>query len=122
MKSRVLKYLPVFISVFFVGTIMVAFAQVETGLGKIDPPTGDDDVFDFINRMTRLIQPAVAIAFLFVIVYGGFTRMTAAGDPEKEKKSMQILTAGIAGFIIIVMAQFVVELITSVLGIENAIE
>jgi hypothetical protein len=56
-----------------------------------------------------------------VIIFGGYTRLTAAGDPEKEKKSMQIITAGIVGFLIIVLAPLIVGFIGTLLGVDSII-
>lgn len=89
-----------------------------TPIGTIKGPV-EGDLISFINRITNYIQPLIAVIFLFVIVYGGFVRMTAAGDPEKEKKSTMILTAGIVGFLIIVLAPAIVNLVTSIIGLQS---
>ncbi len=95
----------------------LAFADT-TGLGTIKGPI-DTDLFGFIGNITKYIRPLIAVVFLFVIIYGGFTRMTATGDPEKEQKSMKILTAGIVGFIIIVLAPVIVKILAAFLGVQQ---
>jgi len=99
-----------------IGSTLAAGTDVE--IGTIKGPV-EGDFLDFISRITKYIQPLIAVVFLFVIVYGGYTRMTATGDPEKEKKSMSIITAGIIGFLIIVLAPAIVNLITSLVGVQG---
>jgi hypothetical protein len=52
------------------------------------------------------------------MIYGGFVRMTAAGDPDKEQKSMKILTAGIIGFVIIALTPLIINILGKFLGID----
>ena len=69
------------------------------------------DLCDFGTLMqsaTTKIAPIAALALLIMLVYAGFTKMTAAGDPEKEKKAMQIIQASIIGFSIIALATIIV--------------
>ncbi len=97
--------------------ILSTFAQ-STEIGTIRGPI-NKDLFGFISDITLYVRPLIAIVFLFIIIYGGFTRMTATGDPEKEQKSTKILTAGIIGFIIIVLAPVIVKLISAMLGVQQ---
>ena len=88
---------------------------------EIAGPLGDVDIAELINRLSSIVVPITVIAFLGVVIYGGFTRLTAAGDPEKEKKSVHILTAGIIGFLIIVFAPLIVGFIGEILNIQGGI-
>ena len=63
----------------------------------------------------------IVFFFLVMIIYGGFTKMTAVGSVEKEEKAMKILQAGIIGFTIIVLAPLIVNIITTLLGAETII-
>lgn len=109
----------VFVSFWFLGSFAVMAQKLDTSIGTIQSPLGDTDMFGLIEKIVSYIRPIIAIAFLFVIIYGGYTRMTAAGDPEKEKKSNSILTAGVVGFVIIVLAPAVVRLVSSLIGIQG---
>lgn len=55
----------------------------------------------------KIIQGAMAligVAFGILIIYGGFRWMTARGNEEDVKKSINILQAAVIGFIIVVGA------------------
>ena len=106
-------------------TILFAglFAYTKVHAQEIPCPlAGGCDLLENIQKLTGLVRPVAIIALIGVIIYGGFTRLTAAGDPEKEKKSMQILTAGIVGFLIIVFAGVLVGFIGDLLGVENIVD
>ena len=53
------------------------------------------DARSAISVLTKLIVPAAALILLLMLIYAGFTKLTAAGDAEKEKKAMQILQAAL---------------------------
>lgn len=106
-------------SLFFFGLFSTAkVLAYDTGLGDIESPI-DGDIFSFIGNMSSYIRPVIGLAFLAVIIYGGWTRMTAAGNADKEKKSMQIIVAGVVGFIIIVLAPVIVGIVTGLIGLQN---
>ncbi len=107
------------ISLSYLAPMAVMAETLDTSIGTIQSPLGDTDMFGLIERLVGYVRPIIAITFLFVIIYGGYTRMTAAGDPEKEKKSNSILTAGVIGFAIIVLAPAVVRLVSSLIGIQG---
>jgi len=120
MKSHKVQLFISFISVSALTLLTIAgraFAY-DTSLGNIAPPI-DGDLFKFIGDMSSYIRPLVGLGFLAVVIYGGWTRMTATGNAEKEKKSMQILIAGVVGFIIIVLAPVIVKLISGLIGLQN---
>jgi len=82
----------------------------------LDPRFGD--VFSILSSFTTFIQPLAIVALLGMLIYGGFVRLTAAGDPEKEKLSIQIIQAALIGFVIIVIAPLIVSAIGAILGIQ----
>ncbi len=103
----------------FTAFVASSFAQ-STALGDIKGPI-PGNIFDFISKVSGYLRPLIVILFLFVIIYGGFVRMTAAGDAEKEKKSTSILTAGIVGFIIVVLAPVIVKIISALIGVQDSV-
>ncbi|MBN1916245.1 hypothetical protein JW796_04690 [Candidatus Dojkabacteria bacterium] len=113
--------------IFFIISFLVLFSAGFTLSSRVHAeqipnPIGDSDLIGLISRLTGLVRPIAIIALIGVIIYGGFTRLTAAGEPEKEKKSMQILTAGIVGFLIIVLASVIVSFIGDILGVPDIID
>lgn len=76
------------------------------------------DIPSIINSLSNWVRPIAIVSLLGVIIYGGYIRLTAVGNSDKEEKAMKIIQAGIIGFIIIVLAPLVVGIIGSILGTE----
>jgi hypothetical protein len=81
-------------------------------------PTELQDLPAVIQYITGRIFPLVALGLLTMLIYAGVTRLTAAGDAEKEKKSMQIIMASITGFVIIALAGIIVNTMCALLGVK----
>jgi hypothetical protein len=79
-------------------------------LAQLAPPTappGAPAPQDIRVVVARLIQTAMSllgIIAVIIVLYGGFTWMTAGGNEERIGKAKQILTAGIIGLIIVASA------------------
>lgn len=57
-----------------------------------------------LGQFVGAILSLLGIVFLCLMIYGGFLWMTAAGDEQKVKKSIDIITAAIIGLIIVTSA------------------
>ena len=66
----------------------------------IDPVTPQR----IIANLIKIGLSFLAIVFLAVVLYGGFTWMTAGGNEESVKKARQLITNGTIGVIIIISA------------------
>jgi len=55
-------------------------------------------------RIINVALGFLGIVAVVIVLYGGFMWMTAAGNEERISKAKQILTAGVIGLVIIVMA------------------
>jgi len=79
-----------------------------------------------IGGLISTILPNVFVVagliIFFFIVLGGFTMITNAGNPEKQKEGSQMLTGALIGFAIIFGAYWLVQLVGLILmGDANAI-
>jgi len=72
-----------------------------------------------IQTGINLFRLAVALTLFGMLVYGGYTRMTAAGDPDKEKLSVQIIVSAIVGFIIIILAPDIINIVGGLIGLRK---
>jgi len=99
------------------GFLMTPYAVLAEDL---ESPVSDKwkDLASILNSLSSWIRPLAIIFLLWLIVWGGFVRLRAAGNPEEEKKAYFIIRGAIIGFIIIVMAPLIVETIGLILGIE----
>lgn len=89
--------------------------------GQIEAPTSIT-ITGLIQTALNFLPPIILLVFLGIIVYGGFVRMTASGDADKEQQSSQIITAGVVGFIIIALAPIIINFLGQLLGISNLIK
>lgn len=75
-----------------------------------------------IGGLISTILPNVFVVagliIFFFILLGGFTMITNAGNPEKQKEGGQMLTGAVIGFAIIFGAYWLVQLIGLILGID----
>ena len=77
------------------------------------------DAQSAINKFTGLLLPVAALALLVMLIYAGFTKLTAAGDADKEKQAMKIIQASIIGFAIIALSAVIVGTIGSLFGVKT---
>ncbi len=58
------------------------------------------------------------IILFFLILFGGFTLITNAGNPDKQKQGAQTLTAALIGFILIFTAYWIMQIIGIITGFD----
>lgn len=79
---------------------------------------GVDSPEPFIAILIKTILSFLGVIFLLLIIYGGFTWMTAMGSSEKVGKAKEIMTAATIGLILVLLAYsvsyFVVEALTGI--------
>jgi hypothetical protein len=76
---------------------------------------------DILSGPTGLLAYIFAfagLALFVMLIMGGITLMTAAGDPAKSKDGYGKISAGLIGFLIIFVSYFVTQIIEVVLGIK----
>lgn len=109
------------LSIFLVTlTVWPAVAQVNL-LNSIKLPGTNDSVdVDTYNPgsmiSTFLINASIlaGIILLFLVIGGGFAIVTGGGDPEQVEKGKKTVVGALIGFIIIVSAYWIVQVIESI--------
>jgi hypothetical protein len=61
------------------------------------------------NKFITLALYFVGIAAVIMIIYGGYTYMTAGGDAAQAKKGRAILTWALAGLAVVILAAVIVN-------------
>ena len=69
-----------------------------------------------ITTATNWIFYIVTLIAVIMIVIGGFTYVTAAGDPEKAGKARQIIVYAVVGLIVAVVAKLVPGIVRFFVG------
>lgn len=70
-----------------------------------------------VGRVIKAILAIIGSIFLIMVIYGGFTWMTAAGNDTKVAKGRNILIWAIIGIIVIFLAWMLVAVIFEALGV-----
>ncbi len=69
-----------------------------------------------VYTVTNWIFYIMTIVAVLMIVFGGFTYITAAGDPAKAEKGKTILTYAIIGLAIALIAKLIPSLVKFIIG------
>ena len=65
------------------------------------------------NTGLNLILSAVGLIAVGVMVYGGFTYLTAQGDPSKAKRGRDVILYGLVGLAVTLLAFAIVAFVTA---------
>lgn len=76
-------------------------------------------VGDIISRVLLFLFPAAGLVLLVVLIWGGFDFIQSEGNPEKVKSAWAKITAGIVGFILLVLSMLFVRLIAVIFGLDT---
>ena len=100
--------------------LVYPFFSSVTSAAAIVTPLSEEfkDLPSIINWASKYILPFATLALIGIIIYAGFIRLTSAGNPEKEKQSMQTLTSGIVGFALILSASLIIGILGAMFGIR----
>lgn len=74
-----------------------------------------------VNRVVSFVIPLAAVLLFFVLIMGGYGYLMSQGNPEKVKSAQAKITAGIIGFVLLILSYLVVRLITYIFGFEGGI-
>ncbi|MEI8067583.1 MAG: hypothetical protein WCG91_01350 [Candidatus Shapirobacteria bacterium] len=76
------------------------------------------NVGSLVGQALPIVYTIAGLALLVVLISGGVTLMTAAGNPDKAKEGYGKITGGLIGFLIIFISYFVVQIIEVMLGVK----
>ena len=63
-----------------------------------------------VLKVATTFAPLVAIA---IIIYGGYTYILSAGEDGQIEKAQSTITAGVVGFVIVVIANLIIRFVIS---------
>ncbi len=72
---------------------------------------GEQPIRVVVDNFLRTGLSFLAILAVILIIYGGITYMTAAGNPDGAKKAKTIVTGAVIGLIIILISWGIVALV-----------
>lgn len=75
------------------------------------------DVGSLIGKTLPYVFSAAAIALLVYLLMGGLQMMTSRGDPKAMQSAQAKITNAVIGFVIVIFAFIIVQLLGQILGI-----
>ncbi len=72
----------------------------------------------FISALLPYIYGFAGIALFLLLIKGGFSMLTSAGDPKKTESAKGELTAAIVGFLIVITAFWITQIMATVLNLQ----
>ena len=73
---------------------------------------------DIVSQLLPYVFVFAGLALFAMLVLGGVTLMTAAGDPAKSKDGYGKISSALIGFLIIFVSYFVTQLVEVILGVK----
>lgn len=112
--------------IFAQGTLRNASDNLSTFGGDAGFDKNKTDIDVIIGSVIKYLLSFLGVIFLILLVYGGFTWMTARGDSEAVKKSKDIMVNAIIGLAIVLGAYMLTNwiirsLVQSTLAISTTI-
>lgn len=85
------------------------------------PIVGINSIGDLVNKLVSILIPIGSIILFLVLVWGGYDYLLSRGDPEKLKGANAKITAGIIGFILLILSYFIVKLLSFIFGLGGGV-
>lgn len=78
----------------------------------------DSSIGEIISQLLPYVIGLAGLALFVMLIWGGITLMTAAGDSAKSKEGYGRISSGLIGFLLIFITYFVVQIVEVILGIS----
>lgn len=103
--------------------IKTVFAQDVNvnGMTIKGPLVGFNSIADIINNVVPFIMSLAGVILFFVLMWGGFDYVTSQGAPEKLKSANAKITAGVIGFVILVLSFLITRVLSYIFGVGQGI-
>ncbi|MFZ2206518.1 MAG: hypothetical protein WA061_03010 [Microgenomates group bacterium] len=103
--------------------IKTVFAQDVNvnGMTIKGPLVGFNSIADIINNVVPFIMSLAGVILFFVLMWGGFDYVTSQGAPEKLKTANAKITAGVIGFVILVLSFLITRILSYIFGVGQGI-
>jgi len=76
------------------------------------------DIPTYIGNIFTAIIPLIGLVSFVMILVGGFSILSSAGNPEGIKKGTQTITLAVAGLALAVLSWLILVLIKSITGVD----
>lgn len=73
---------------------------------------------DVVFQALKYVYVFAGLSMLIMLLYGGITLMTAAGDPGKSKVGYGMIRNALIGFLAIFLTYFIAQIVQVALGVK----
>lgn len=94
------------------------------GVGGVQikgPLEGISTIGDVINILIPFIMSLAGVMLFLVLIWGGYDVMMSQGTPEKMKSGRAKITAGVVGFVLLILSYFFAKLLSYIFNIGQGI-
>ena len=103
------KILLILLVICFGFTASLVYAQTDdTKITELVNPMGEQDIWGVVNRIINVLFLACIYGGLILIIWAGWTMITSQGNPEKNKKAVQMITSVLIGLVIVLLAKAII--------------
>lgn len=102
------------VSLIFIKDVLAQTWNTSSG----DEPAKFGDLEIIFENILGIIISLAGVAVFIMLIIGGFKYLTAGGNPEQAGKAKGVITWAIGGLIVILVAWFILRLITEVTGVD----
>jgi hypothetical protein len=92
-------------------------------IGLVSGPSSAVDIFaKVLSSVIGLLTVIAAIIFMFNILTGAISIISAGGDKGAVEEGRKKITNAVIGFTLTIAAMFIIDLVTLILGIPNFLD
>ena len=96
--------------------------QISIGNTDIQGPlVGISTLNDLIGVITSFIYPLASVILLFVLIWGGYDFLMSRGDTEQVNAGKAKITAGIIGFVLLMLSYLITRILGFITGTGEGI-
>ena len=96
--------------------------QIRIGNTDIKGPlVGISTLNDLIGVITSFIYPLASVILLFVLIWGGYDFLMSRGDTEQVNAGKAKITAGIIGFVLLMLSYLITRILGFITGTGEGI-
>ena len=85
------------------------------------PLQGITNLTDVVNIILTFVYPLAAAILLVILIWGGIDFLSSGGDPEKVKSGQGKISAGVFGFILLMLSFLISKLVGFIFGIGEGV-
>lgn len=98
--------------------VLVSAQDMTQGLGQFQNETQltNADLTTVIGRIVKIVIGFLGLIAVVIILIGGFQWMTSGGDEDKIKNARKLMTNGVIGLFIVVIAYAIALFVMNIIG------